>query len=103
MATLFLMVTVVIDDGQGRDAAVSEDGQRSDERRVWVDVGDVGVRPHTELLQSLLHEGWHGHFTHLSHTHTHTDLFITVGISGHSSRCSDTHVGRLSSRGQYYY
>ena len=64
-------VTVVVDDGQGGDAAVCEDGQRGDERRVRVDVGDVGIRPHGELLQSLLHEGRHGHLTHLTHTQTH--------------------------------
>lgn len=67
MFSLLQTVTAVVDDGQGGDAAVREDGQRGDDWRVGVDVGDVGVRPHTQLLQSLLHEGWHGHLTHLSH------------------------------------
>lgn len=65
-------VTAVVDNRQGGDAAVCEDGQRGDQWRVWVDVGDVGIRPHSQFLQSLLHESWHGHLTHLRHTHTHT-------------------------------
>lgn len=67
------MVTMVVDDGQSRDSAMCEDRQSSDEWSVGVNVGDVGVCPHTKLLQSLLHEGRHGHFTHLTHTHTHVD------------------------------
>lgn len=62
---LLQTVTAVVDDGQGGDAPVREDGQRSDERRVGVDVGNVGICPHSQLLQSLLHEGRHGHLTHL--------------------------------------
>lgn len=78
------MVTAVVDDGQGGDSTMCEDGQSGDERSVRVDVGDVGVRPHTELLQSLLHEGRHGHLTHLTHTHVHrhahTHTFICISL-----------------------
>lgn len=67
------LITVVVDNREGGDAAVSEDGQRGDERRVRVDVGNVGVCPDAELLQRLFHEGRHGHLTHLTHEHGHTN------------------------------
>lgn len=73
------MVTIMVDDGQGGDSTVCEDRQRGDERSVRVDVGDVGVRPHTELLQRLFHEGWHWHLTHLTDTHTDNQLFVYQG------------------------
>lgn len=73
-----VLLTAVVDNRQGGDSAVREDRQRSDERRVGVDVGDVGVRPDGELLQRLLHEGRHGHLTHLTHTHTHRVSVLQV-------------------------
>lgn len=81
---LLLTVTAVVDDWQGGDAAVCEDGQRGDQWRVRVDVGDVGICPHSQLLQSLLHEGRHGHLAHLRHTHTHT---VSALLSVHRGQC----------------
>lgn len=60
----------MVHDGQGGDTAVREDRQGHDERRVGVDVGDVGVRSYSKFFQSLLHEGRHRHLTHLKHTDT---------------------------------
>ncbi len=75
-------VTIVVNNGQGRHSTVCEDRQRSDERRVGVDVGDIGVRPHRQFLKSLLHEGRHGHLTHLRHTDTHTHTHTHTQTDG---------------------
>lgn len=77
---LVAVVTTVVNDRQSGNSSVCEDRQRSDERCVWMDVGDVGIRPHTKLLQGLLHEGRHGHLTQLTHTHTQ-DGFTTICIT----------------------
>lgn len=88
-------LTGLVHHRQGRHASLHKDVECFDDGSVGVDVSDVMVRTDAQLSQSLLHEGWLWHFTHLEDTRTFTHTKHTIQIRDviwHFNTSHDAHI-----------